>query len=436
MTNIQLQLNGLKQDWTSCQREDDKKQALITELFALIQDLEIRLTTLQLDLCDSKELGHARQTQLASVRREVEALKFVQAQHAFASVVIDGDCTPFRDELVQQGLDGGMRAATLLRQAVEEDLRSSVSDAAHHLQVIVRVYANVKGLAATYVRAGILSDPAILDDFIRGFNMYDAMCDFVDAGNGKECADEKVKAVFKQSLNDVHCRQILFGGAGDSGYARTLGPCAQDEAPRGKITLLEGSAFAYELVEIRDKFRVTPIHTVLRTQKLSTVKRKASLTPPSTPVDGYVTAARKSSASPPPVVIPAIAPAPRPTPSSSSAVVLRNKHGQRVDRPLEYRQEDFHTLRPQKLCNSFHLLDRCQFLDLKGQCAHRHGKKLSPRQLEALRAVARLSPCHSGGIKCGDADCLSGHQCVFRGCTGSDCKFPNTMHNVDTRVVA
>jgi hypothetical protein len=86
-----------------------------------------------------------------------------------------------------------MRAATLLRQAVEEDLKSSVSHAAHPLQLVVRVYANVRGLASAYVKAGILSDPTTLDDFIRGFNMNNAFCDFVDAGNGKECADEKVK---------------------------------------------------------------------------------------------------------------------------------------------------------------------------------------------------------------------------------------------------
>jgi hypothetical protein len=83
--------------------------------------------------------------------------------------------------------------ACLLKQLVEEELRSSAPSIAHHVQVIVRVYANVKGLAKTYKEMEILSQSASLDEFIRGFNMGDAMCDYVDAGNGKECSDEKIK---------------------------------------------------------------------------------------------------------------------------------------------------------------------------------------------------------------------------------------------------
>jgi hypothetical protein len=90
-------------------------------------------------------------------------------------------------------MDGGKRTASLLKQAVEEELQSSVPSTAHLVQVIVRVYANVKGLAKTYKEMEILPESASLDEFVRGFNMGDAMCDYVDAGNGKECSDEKVK---------------------------------------------------------------------------------------------------------------------------------------------------------------------------------------------------------------------------------------------------
>jgi hypothetical protein len=66
-----------------------------------------------------------------------------------------------------------------------------VPDSAH-LQVITRVYANVAGLSKTYTVHGILSEPTFVE-FIRGFNMGETMCDYVDAGTGKECSDEKVK---------------------------------------------------------------------------------------------------------------------------------------------------------------------------------------------------------------------------------------------------
>jgi hypothetical protein len=39
----------------------------------------------------------------------------------------------------------------------------------------------------------ILPESSSFSEFVRGFNMSEAMCDYVDAGNGKECADEKVK---------------------------------------------------------------------------------------------------------------------------------------------------------------------------------------------------------------------------------------------------
>ena len=92
-------------------------------------------------------------------------------------------------------MDGGKKTAGLLKQAVEERLLSSISSAAHRLQVVFHVYANVEGLAKTYKEMEILPDSASLNEFIRGFNMGDVMCNYVDAGDGKECADEKVKGM-------------------------------------------------------------------------------------------------------------------------------------------------------------------------------------------------------------------------------------------------
>ena len=112
-------------------------------------------------------------------------------------------------------------------------------------------------------------------------------------------------------------------------------------------------------------------------------------------------------------------------------MVLRNRQGQRVDSRLDYRQEDYIALKGRKLCNSFHILGRCQY---RG-CSHEHGEKLSPRETVALRAVARLSPC-SKGLNCADPDCFSGHRCAWDTCQlGSKCRFPAAMHNVDTKPV-
>lgn len=51
----------------------------------------------------------------------------------------------------------------------------------------------MKGLAKTYCDMEILPSATSLSEFVCGFNMVDALCDYIDAGNGKECSDEKVK---------------------------------------------------------------------------------------------------------------------------------------------------------------------------------------------------------------------------------------------------
>jgi hypothetical protein len=60
-------------------------------------------------------------------------------------------------------------------------------------RVLIRVYANVKGMAKAYREANILSEQHVFGEFVQGFNMADPLCDFVDAGTGKECSDEKLK---------------------------------------------------------------------------------------------------------------------------------------------------------------------------------------------------------------------------------------------------
>jgi hypothetical protein len=51
----------------------------------------------------------------------------------------------------------------------------------------------VSGLAKVYRNAKITPTDDTFDSFIQGFNMENPLCDFVNAGNGKECTDEKLK---------------------------------------------------------------------------------------------------------------------------------------------------------------------------------------------------------------------------------------------------
>lgn len=101
---------------------------------------------------------------------------------------------------MKHGIDGGKKTARLLKQVAKDELLSLIPSTAHHVQVHVRVYANLKGLEKTYQDLGILPSSASFCHFIRGFNMGDAMCDYVDAGDEKECSDEKIRGTVKHRL--------------------------------------------------------------------------------------------------------------------------------------------------------------------------------------------------------------------------------------------
>ncbi|EFQ33951.1 uncharacterized protein GLRG_09095 [Colletotrichum graminicola M1.001] len=332
MTNIDFQLPSLEDRWRLCKAQDDQKTSLISDLFIHIKELTDKLSEAELELKDKSLLFRSMCDTVNSHKEQVDLLQTAKDKHCFALVLIDGDCMPFMDDLIEQGLEGGKNAVRSLRQAVASELKSVDPSLPHHLQFVVRVFANMQGLAKTYTEMGTIRDPGVLSEFVRGFNMTNAMCEFVDAGNGKECADEKMKGNFEFGVADVHCRHVLFGASADSGYARLLGSHLEtDEVPK-KVILIEGPPFAKELSGISDRFRVASFDKVFRRKKLINIKRKVPdhTTPPPTPSSDYASAAAK------PVLSSSAQISSQPHRSMSVLAlpirgVYRNKAGQRVD---------------------------------------------------------------------------------------------------------
>lgn len=108
--------------------------------------------------------------------------------------------TKFLDELVQKRGDGGREAARLLKNTVVTNMQETKMDRPTNFQVLIRVYANSKGLAKAYRDANIITTINDIEDFIRGFNIEDPLCDFIDAGTGKECSDEKLRGLLWCSI--------------------------------------------------------------------------------------------------------------------------------------------------------------------------------------------------------------------------------------------
>jgi hypothetical protein len=98
----------------------------------------------------------------------------------------------FEDHLIQQGEAGGKEAAHILWAAVRDYVQHTIPMLSSDYKIVARVYANLKGLGDICSRAGILDNPIIMEDFMRGFTGSKQLFDFIDVGSGKDRADDKI----------------------------------------------------------------------------------------------------------------------------------------------------------------------------------------------------------------------------------------------------
>lgn len=107
-------------------------------------------------------------------------------------VLIDGDGMIFANQFVQKGLVGGKEAAAMLYHAIVTYIERETEIIPLTSRVLCRVYANVKGLSETLVRAGIIEEANHFEEFVRGFTNGRTLFDFIDVGPGKDRADDKI----------------------------------------------------------------------------------------------------------------------------------------------------------------------------------------------------------------------------------------------------
>jgi len=72
---------------------------------------------------------------------------------------------------------------------------------ADDMDIMVRAYANLKGLAQACFQSGKLKHAADLGFFAVGFTKRQALFDFVDVGAGKERADYKIRGIHAPSFD-------------------------------------------------------------------------------------------------------------------------------------------------------------------------------------------------------------------------------------------
>ena len=106
----------------------------------------------------------------------------------------------FLDSFVTNAGDGGKAAVHALRSSVLSYVRDSL-DLPHDSEVVIRVYCRARGLNRHYISLQILGKGQSLEPFIHGFNKAHPLCDFVDVGDGKELADNKIRGGTKYATH-------------------------------------------------------------------------------------------------------------------------------------------------------------------------------------------------------------------------------------------
>ncbi|KAI9774907.1 MAG: hypothetical protein M1840_000123 [Geoglossum simile] len=412
------------------QRKDDLIEELVREVERLDREL-LRATSDSERELESSRMWHSKFT---SIKDDAHKKQAEMERNPFILVLLDGDGMIFEDKFLQKAEEGGKEAGSILSYSLREFIQREMPYLSHDIRIVVRIYANTKGLARACALARIVESPSYVEQFAKGFTQSQPLFDFVDTGEGKERADYKIKELFQLHLNDCHCRQIYLGASHDNGYARPLETLLNDDrSAASKVTLIEGPPFAAELAQLTPKLKVINFPDLFRQEKVPTTLKTSTLPSYAATAATFVPA----SASPPTTrTVRSTSPHSAATTNTSSraaypanTVILLNSKGQRIDPPLKVDQREVQFLKPKKLCNNFHLLGDCS----NYMCSYNHDMKLSEKQFLALRYIARLAPC-SAGLNCDDFDCISGHRCLNSPCTFQQCRFSNDMHHVDMAV--
>ncbi|KAJ4333352.1 hypothetical protein N0V87_007643 [Didymella glomerata] len=193
-------LETLKVDWTKCRAYEEQKNALVEDLFEYIETLASKLREAEDELRDKKDVVKLTRSRVEEAEKHVQECQNEKARHSFVLVLIDGNSMLFRDEFIEEGFNGGKRVAALLLKTVREELASRDPFTAHQVQVVARIFADVQRLATTYGETGLIPHTAAFAEFVRGFNVGDAMCDYLDVGSEKGRSDEKIQVVMRQAV--------------------------------------------------------------------------------------------------------------------------------------------------------------------------------------------------------------------------------------------
>ncbi|KAL8995919.1 MAG: hypothetical protein Q9169_004455 [Polycauliona sp. 2 TL-2023] len=355
-------------------------------------ELRSKVLVLEMELNQAKAATKQAEEYLVLATAEKASLHKRMDFNSFVLVLIDGDCMPFHDYLPRNLEAGGEEAAGLLKNEIYTYIEDSLPHIQLEQEMLVRIYINLRGLRKLYRSRGLFKDDISdgLGRFITGFNKKFPNFDIVDAGNGKEGADSKIKTMFELFIYNAHCKQILLGGPTDNGYARLLGQYNTDNAGRKKIRLIKGPPFTSKMGRLADTFGYFSVPKVFRDSKIPPPRHDSGRTMSH---KSPYTAARGSSS-------------PFEAEYSKDVFAPTVEYKSAMKRPISIQEskacarEFVLEISRRHYCNEYHLRGFCNNF----YRSYRHGSPLTNVEQIALRKLAGKLPC------------LAGEECIDQGC--------------------
>ncbi|KAK7949354.1 uncharacterized protein PG986_010240 [Apiospora aurea] len=327
----------------------------------------------------------------------------------FVAVVVDGDGAIFTDEL----LKNPALAADKLKVAVRAQLLEMPS-LPITIPIVVRIYANLHGLAKT-IAANMIINYNDMVDFPSLFNFECDYFDFVDVGRSKEAADSKIRC--KQ------CRRIFLAGVThDAGYLNDLKELKGDQGNR--ITLVESYPARSEFKRFGLPIKSFP--GVFRTEMLPSAgtfrPRRQSEEQMDQHTTSTDTALVRKNSHPGPVD--------KASPMQLAPIVREmlqdggrnrvyyNRNRVRIDKVLQHPGSRYapHQVSLERkrggrkgFCNDHYLGGRCKRVN----CTLIHDEKLDSDELVVLRWLACTRFSCFNGSDCRDFSCYFPHTCPY-----------------------
>ncbi|KAF1921868.1 hypothetical protein BDU57DRAFT_535467 [Ampelomyces quisqualis] len=215
---------------------EEKRHELIEELLAKLEATEAKLAQTALDLNSEQNVRRTLQSEAAESKAREEALVQNQSRRPFALVLIDADADGFlfQDKYLTKKTQGGEALADELMVRIREYLRPQFEDA-DQIDIIVRVYSNLEGMANFLVKLDKVRNLGQLRAFSTGFCGRISTFDWVDTGVGKEGgAGRKVRENLAFYTSNTHLRHVLIACS-----PLDTPPQLLTSLPLSKLTLIE-----------------------------------------------------------------------------------------------------------------------------------------------------------------------------------------------------